>query len=99
VILEYFHEGEGFERCGMCDNCVRSPAERYAAPKQEKAPQIRVKRRKSPRFDAGAAVTVPRYGEGLVVSNVADQVEVAFPDGRTRTFLSSYVESARPASA
>jgi ATP-dependent DNA helicase RecQ len=99
VILEYFHEGEGFERCGTCDNCVRPPAERYAAPEQEREPQIRVKRRKSPRFDAGATVTVPRYGEGRVVSNVADQVEVAFPDGRTRTFISSYVESARPAPA
>ena len=96
VILEYFREGDGFERCGTCDNCVRPAAERYSAPVEKKT-KVRVKVPKSPRFDAGASVHVPRYGEGRVVSSAADQVEIAFPDGRTRTFLSSYVESRQPA--
>jgi ATP-dependent DNA helicase RecQ len=25
MILDYFGEGEGFERCGTCDNCVHPP--------------------------------------------------------------------------
>ncbi|MGE5523130.1 MAG: RecQ family ATP-dependent DNA helicase [Rhodospirillaceae bacterium] len=91
VILEYFGEAEGFDRCGTCDNCLRPAAERYAASEAaDRKP--RTKRRKTPRFDAGATVTVPRYGEGRVVSTVADQVEIAFPNGETRTFLASYVE-------
>ncbi|HWI13343.1 MAG TPA: RecQ family zinc-binding domain-containing protein, partial [Burkholderiales bacterium] len=91
VILEYFAEADGFERCGCCDNCLRPPAERYAV---AQAPEsaVRVKRRRMPQFDEGATVRVPRYGEGRVVGSVADQVEIAFPDGRKRTFLSSYVQ-------
>jgi len=98
VILDYFREGDGFDRCGTCDNCVRPPAARYAAPASPDT-RVRVKRRKAQRFDAGAAVNVPRYGVGRVVASVADQVEIAFPDGRTRTFLSSYVETTPPAPA
>lgn len=97
VILEYFGEGEGFERCGTCDNCLRPPEQRYA---REAAHETRVRspRRRRPRFAPGEAVRVPRHGEGRVVSSVADQVEVAFPDGRTRTFLAGYV-GAVPADA
>jgi ATP-dependent DNA helicase RecQ len=31
-LLEYFSEGEGFDRCGTCDNCVAPPEMRHAAP-------------------------------------------------------------------
>jgi len=44
-----------------------------------------------PSFEPGAAMVVPRYGSCRVVSNAADQVEVVFPSGQTKTFLSSYV--------
>jgi ATP-dependent DNA helicase RecQ len=32
IILEYFGEGEGFDRCGTCDNCVDPPELRIAPP-------------------------------------------------------------------
>jgi ATP-dependent DNA helicase RecQ len=31
-LLEYFGEGDGFDRCATCDNCVDPPELRYAAP-------------------------------------------------------------------
>ena len=37
---------------------------------------------------------VPRYGEGRVASATSEQVEIVFPDGRKRQFLSAYVERA-----
>ena len=32
ILLEYFGEGDGFEGCGTCDNCVEPPEERFAPP-------------------------------------------------------------------
>ena len=32
LLLEYFLEAEGFERCGTCDNCVDPPELRYSPP-------------------------------------------------------------------
>ncbi len=32
ILLEYFGEGEGFDRCGICDNCVDPPELRIAPP-------------------------------------------------------------------
>ena len=32
LLLEYFNEAEGFERCGDCDNCRNPPEERFAPP-------------------------------------------------------------------
>jgi ATP-dependent DNA helicase RecQ len=32
LLLDYFKEGEGFERCGRCDNCVDPPEDRLAPP-------------------------------------------------------------------
>ena len=46
----------------------------------------------APAFQAGATVRVPRYGEGQVVSASSDQVEIVFPDGQQRHFLSAYVQ-------
>jgi ATP-dependent DNA helicase RecQ len=31
-LLEYFAEGDGFDRCGACDNCLEPPELRHAAP-------------------------------------------------------------------
>jgi ATP-dependent DNA helicase RecQ len=92
VILEYFSEAEGFDRCGVCDNCVSPPAERYAQPAPHKR-STRIRRRMRPVFEAGAPVSVPRYGAGRVISAAADQVEIAFPSGQTRTFLAPFVRS------
>ena len=32
LLLEYFGEGAGFERCGTCDNCVDPPERKYHPP-------------------------------------------------------------------
>jgi ATP-dependent DNA helicase RecQ len=32
MLLEYFSEGEGFEACGTCDNCVQPPEQQIAPP-------------------------------------------------------------------
>jgi ATP-dependent DNA helicase RecQ len=87
VILEYFDEGVAFERCGTCDNCMRPPERRPQAAREQRATKVR----KAPSFEAGCVVAVPRYGVGRVVSSAADQVEIVFPSGQKRTFLSSYV--------
>ncbi len=31
-LLDYFREGDEFERCGVCDNCTEPPEMRHAAP-------------------------------------------------------------------
>jgi ATP-dependent DNA helicase RecQ len=48
----------------------------------------------APSFNPGEAVRVPRYGKGRVASATSEQVEIVFPDGRKRQFLSAYVERA-----
>jgi ATP-dependent DNA helicase RecQ len=91
VLLAYFEEAEDFERCGMCDNCLHPP--RPAAAKPRRQARI-VPEPAASGFAAGAAVRVPRYGEGKVVAASSDQVEIVFPDGRRRHFLSAYVQPA-----
>lgn len=94
VILDYFGEGADFERCGVCDNCVRPPAERWVSAPHDDAPVVKTRRRRAPAHADGAAVRVPRYGEGRVVATVGEQVDVVFPNGDTRTFLAAYVTPA-----
>ncbi|MDB5926761.1 MAG: ATP-dependent helicase RecQ [Betaproteobacteria bacterium] len=94
VLLEYFEEAEDFERCGTCDNCVDAPERKFASkPRQRKRmqpiaePAVAV-------FKTGDRVRVPRYGEGRVESASAEQIQVAFPDGKTRRFMGAYVARA-----
>jgi ATP-dependent DNA helicase RecQ len=42
---------------------------------------------------------VPRYGAGEVALASGEHIAVQFPDGRTRTFMSTYVRAARRGSA
>ena len=93
VLLEYFEEAEDFDRCGTCDNCI-DPPERRLARKSTRPKWARRLSPTAPPFSAGERVRVPRYGEGRVASATAEQVEIVFPDGRTRQFLSAYVERA-----
>jgi ATP-dependent DNA helicase RecQ len=93
VLLEYFEEAEDFDRCGICDNCTDPPERRLS----RKSTRPRWARRLSPiapRFKPGERVRVPRYGEGRVASATSEQVEIIFPNGRKRQFLSTYVEPA-----
>jgi ATP-dependent DNA helicase RecQ len=43
---------------------------------------------------AGARVTVPKYGDGIVLSVAGDQVNIAFPDGEQRAFVAGFVSPA-----
>jgi ATP-dependent DNA helicase RecQ len=93
VLLEYFEEAEDFDRCGTCDNCIDPPEKRLI----RKSTRPRWARRlaaAAASFEAGQRVRVPRYGEGRVASATSEQVEIVFPDGRKRQFLSTYVERA-----
>jgi ATP-dependent DNA helicase RecQ len=93
VLLEYFEEAEDFDRCGTCDNCIDPPEKRIA----RKSTRPRWARRIAavmPSFAQGERVRVPRYGEGRVAAATSEQVEIVFPDGRKRQFLSAYVERA-----
>jgi len=93
VLLEYFEEAEDFDRCGACDNCL-DPPEKRLAPKSTRPRWARRMAARAPAFNAGEPVRVPRYGEGRVASATSEQVEIVFPDGRKRQFLSAYVERA-----
>jgi hypothetical protein len=58
----------------------------YAAPAAAET-QVRVKRRKSPRFDAGVTAAVPGYGEGRVVSSVSPtRWKLRFPTAKHAHF-------------
>ena len=93
VLLEYFEGTEDFERCGTCDNCVNppqvKPIKKVRLPKWARRPPLGP----AAQFREGDRVRVPRYGEGRVASATAEQVEIVFPDGKKRQFLSAYVES------
>ncbi|MGZ5228229.1 MAG: RecQ family zinc-binding domain-containing protein, partial [Burkholderiales bacterium] len=94
AILEYFEEAEDFERCGTCDNCVDAPARKFAS---KPRPRRRVQPIAEPAvavFKTGDRVRVPRYGEGRVESASAEQIQVAFPDGKKRRFMGAYVARA-----
>jgi ATP-dependent DNA helicase RecQ len=93
VLLEYFEEAEDFDRCGTCDNCL-DPPEKRVAPKSTRPRWARRLAARAPSFTPGEAVRVPRYGKGRVASATSEQVEIVFPDGRKRQFLSAYVERA-----
>jgi len=95
VLLEYFEEAEDFDRCGVCDNCTAPP--RPAARKPVRPRWARRLEPAAPLFATGQPVRVPRYGEGRVTSATSEQVEIVFPDGRKRQFLSAYVERLRSA--
>jgi len=109
AILDYYGDTPQMKRCGVCDNCVEPPqidggrvctaAPTFGAP----APAVPPAREASevpeapeaPKWTPGDPVRVPRYGRGEVALASGDQVAVRFPDGRTRTFMSSYVRAAR----
>jgi ATP-dependent DNA helicase RecQ len=99
LLLDYFgDEVEGFEKCCRCDNCLNPPAavllddidirdDEFDREPDSDAPR-------APAFDAGARVTVPKYGDGIVLSVAGDQVNIAFPDGEQRAFVAGFVSPA-----
>ncbi|MGF6543829.1 RecQ family ATP-dependent DNA helicase [Paraburkholderia youngii] len=94
VMLEYFGDAQGFERCGTCDNCLNPLAAtleaQRTAPDDKRPP--RPASRKA-RFGRGDPVRVRKYGSGHVVFSTDEQVAVLFPDGTTRTFMATFVKA------
>ncbi|MGH6647611.1 RecQ family ATP-dependent DNA helicase [Aquabacterium sp.] len=96
VLQAHFDEGQDFERCGGCDNCLRlatlqrKQEERAVEPEEPSASPHAV-------FAEKDLVRVPRYGKGQVTQADAESVTVAFPNGATRCFLASFVRHAKPA--
>jgi len=99
VLLQYFDEDAGFERCGSCDNCARIAAREAAAaaapaqPPDDGEPALSTVARHAA-FAAGDAVKVRRYGQGSVVAADADTVTVVFAGGVERCFQAGYVKRA-----
>lgn len=93
VLLEHFGEGEGFDRCGRCDNCVHPPLRRLTPPKHRAATVRTVPRSRSP-YRPGDYAHVQRYGLGRVVAATATSVTLEFPDGSRRDFVPEYVRRA-----
>jgi ATP-dependent DNA helicase RecQ len=105
AILDYYGDTPQMERCGVCDNCVNPPqidvrsdtdamATDLSSPIQPHARKPG-EPHESHRWTPGDPVRVPRYGAGEVALASGEQVAVQFPDGRTRTFMSSYVRAVR----
>jgi ATP-dependent DNA helicase RecQ len=92
VLLEHFGEGEGFERCGRCDNCVNPPLRRLTPPKR-RAATVRAARPRLP-YRPGDYAHVQRYGVGRVIAASAASVTLEFPDGSTRRFVPQFVRPA-----
>ena len=92
VLLEHFGEGQGFERCGRCDNCVSPPLRRLTPPKR-RSTTIRAARSR-PAYRPGDFAHVQRYGVGRVVAATSSSVTLEFPDGSTRNFVPQFVRPA-----
>ncbi|MCU0950570.1 MAG: RecQ family ATP-dependent DNA helicase [Burkholderiaceae bacterium] len=91
LIAEHFGDdsfaAEG-ARCHHCDNCARLSAPIVIEPVPEVAAVAPAARAL---FAAGDAVTVPRYGDGVVREASAEQVTVAFGE-ELRTFVNEVVQ-------
>jgi len=92
VLLEHFGEGEGFDRCGRCDNCVSPPLRKLTPPKR-RVSTVRAPRPRSP-YRPGDYAQVQRYGLGRVIAATASSVTLEFPDGTRRDFVPQFVRRA-----
>jgi ATP-dependent DNA helicase RecQ len=92
VLLEHFGEGEGFDRCGRCDNCVNPPLRRLAPTKRRSA-VTHAPRPRGP-YRPGDYAHVQRYGIGRVIAATAGSVTLEFPDGTRRDFVPQFVRRA-----
>ena len=94
ILRDHFDEGDGFERCGHCDNCLRLDALQQESAQQESPVAEDLPALPRAVFAEQNRVRVPRYGTGIVTAADAETVTVAFPQGATRCFLSAYVQAA-----
>jgi len=92
VLREHFGEGQDFERCGTCDNCLRLSALQSQPPLPPEPAAESASASARSAFAEGDKVRVPRYGQGRVTAVDAETVTVAFPNDATRCFLASFVK-------
>jgi ATP-dependent DNA helicase RecQ len=102
AILAYYGDTPSMQRCGVCDNCTSppqiAPVEQPIAVGDALPGAHASNPSPKPRpWSPGDAVRVPRFGAGEVALASGEQVAIRFPDGRTRTFMSSFVKAARRA--
>jgi ATP-dependent DNA helicase RecQ len=95
VLLDYFGDQTGIERCQTCDACKRASEEASLDGAIGQPAPAAVRRSVRP-LGPGDAVGVPRYGAGRVRLAAGDEITVEFPDGAVRTFLRGYVRRRRP---
>jgi ATP-dependent DNA helicase RecQ len=88
AILDYFALTPAWERCGHCDNCLRTTP-------TPPAPALALKPVRKAALHPGDAVRLRRFGDGRVRAVHGERVEVEFPDGSTRQFLKDYVRLRR----
>jgi ATP-dependent DNA helicase RecQ len=102
AILAYYDDSPSMQRCGVCDNCMNPPqilqVERSITAEAGLLDAEVSSGSTGPApWSPGDVVRVPRFGSGEVALASGEQVAIVFPDGRTRTFMSSYVKVARRA--
>ena len=97
LLLDYFGDAGGFERCCTCDNCLSPPA--VSAPITVDEPVslgelMTVEAPPVPMITVGSRVRVPRFDIGTVLSVAGDQVTIEFPEHMTKTFMAEFVAPA-----
>jgi ATP-dependent DNA helicase RecQ len=90
VLLDYFGESLGRDRCDTCDNCRRAREHAVDDAVSRIVSPMRLRRE----YSNGDRVRIPRVGEGIVRGLIGNEVTVELADGTTRTFLRSYVRRA-----
>ncbi|KQQ97590.1 recombinase RecQ [Massilia sp. Leaf139] len=94
LMLDYFgDEVEGFEKCCKCDNCKNPPSMNLddIEIRDDEFDHTPEPAPSGPQFEPGMRVTVPKYGEGVVVSVAGDQIGIDFPDGEHKSFMADFV--------
>lgn len=89
TLMEYFGETPDLENCGTCDNCLNPPL--ATLEKQESHAPACLQTSKEPGFELGQYVKVRRYGAGTIAAIAGEVITIAFPDGRRRPFLHTFV--------
>ena len=97
LLLDYFGDAGGFERCCTCDNCLSPPAVSAPITLDESSPLGELMTAEAPpvpMIAVGSRVRVPRFDIGTVLSVAGDQVTIEFPEHMTKTFMAEFVAPA-----
>lgn len=92
LLLDYFGDRAGFERCGNCDNCL-SPPLAMDAPGRPAALEPVPRPAPAPAFAIGSRVRVPKFDVGTVRAVAGDKITIEFAENMTKTFMAEFVEA------